>query len=373
MDAAYYVAGSDGVLSAAEKQQLKRLAAGLRFDDTWIQHHMPLILVDGDSSAKASRTNTAAFTALAVVATAIFLAADRLAFSVPPNANIVTSIIASYGLFAELLLFVAITLFVIVPFRAFFVRRACLACGSVRLAPVERSKKTRALIGAADEFRCLDCAARGNTIADHDSELLHSDCSLADDAIELPLAIVTAITLGLAGAAMALASPVPAMLTFHAWPAVALGAGLLGLSLGVLRKTRRLNNKVLVGVAVSCAVGFLLLSFAPRDASPQAQLVREAQNAAWPDGTPVASGQHVAIHTADKGAAGLWLVYPGRCETDIVYNNVPDGTEAILSGEVCHISGTWYAQLSFSSAQSARFRITSSNTWIPIEELTVRR
>ena len=82
------------------------------------------------------------------------------------------------------------------------------------------------------------------------------------------------------------------------------------------------------------------------------------------------TGQPVLVHEGGVGKVGLWLVYPDRCETDVVSDFVPAGTRAILAGQLCKIDTVWYARIVFSDAQRRLLEFKSENMWLPINELS---
>jgi hypothetical protein len=52
--------------------------------------------------------------------------------------------------------------------------------------------------------------------------------------------------------------------------------------------------------------------------------------------SPYREGVYVILSTSvDNVDVVLWLFYEDRCEADVVYNWVPNGTVAVLTGDVC--------------------------------------
>lgn len=65
---------------------------------------------------------------------------------------------------------------------------------------------------------------------------------------------------------------------------------------------------------------------------------------------------------------GLWLFYED-CLRDVVYNDVPNGTVATLTGDVCNYYGERYFKIYLTPAQKKKFEIRSENLWVPEKEI----
>ena len=97
------------------------------------------------------------------------------------------------------------------------------------------------------------------------------------------------------------------------------------------------KQRVIIGLLSSCVVlvfsvlGCLLLFY-----SAQSQPAPPRTPTPSPTPNPYHKGVSVTLDDPDSpiGKVDLWLVF-GDCDVDVVYNYVPNGTRAILTGEIC--------------------------------------
>lgn len=257
LDATYFVASEDGVLEPSEKATLISIAKGMAVPDEWLVENMPRLFQEGSSSATASRSNWAGSIALPFIVGAIFLVAAWTLSTLSPVVAL-TSIAFSLGI--HLSLYLAVATLAVLPLRRLLFRAACGSCGSLDLREVTLEKRKATLLGTADAYRCADCGARGNRIAEDANELACADCPVEPDAGHTK----TFVALGVAAVGVVLAAlflPAPCM------PAlIPAGAGtvlLVLLSLGGLRTWRRASVAPFVaafllgggGVAVTHGAG----------------------------------------------------------------------------------------------------------------------
>lgn len=202
---------------------------------------MARVLVDGDSSTRPPVTNLPAVLGFPLVAAAA--AATLRAFLLGgPWAAAATKAFHGWGTGAEMFVALLAGLLALWPWRRLFFRRACASCGGLRLEEVQlRRRRTASLIGAADEWRCLDCAARGNTVSGDAAELAHADAPGSHESV---LAGVVALAFGAAALAALVHANTSETLSIPASPLLppAVAAVALGVSVGWLRSARRFSG-----------------------------------------------------------------------------------------------------------------------------------
>ena len=80
--------------------------------------------------------------------------------------------------------------------------------------------------------------------------------------------------------------------------------------------------------------------------------------------SPYREGVNVILSTSvDNADVHLWLFYEDSCEADVVYNWVPNGTMAVLTGDMCHDQNTNFYKVRF-SPEVTKGLVGKDNFWV---------